>query len=137
MNNRDYKYFEHAKHIAMLSDSSNIHIGYVAVLGNRIVSTGYNTPKTHPLQAHYNRFRDFNGEAMYNHTLHAEIACILPLRHADINWSKVKLYGYRIRGDIGKGIARPCKACMAALRSLGIQDVYYTTDGGFAHEEIA
>ena len=34
------------------------------------------------------------------------------------------------------GIARPCPSCMAAIRDIGIRDVYYTTDDGFAYERL-
>ena len=33
-------------------------------------------------------------------------------------------------------ISRPCPSCMAAIKDLGIKDIYYTTNDGFAHEKI-
>ena len=79
------------KNIAELSDYQRVHIGCIAVLGNKILSVGYNTTKTHPLQAHYNRLRGFKDDQC-NHGLHAEIACLLPLRGSEIAWDKLKLY---------------------------------------------
>lgn len=119
-----------------MSDYSRIHIGCIAVQGNKILSTGFNTNKSHPLQAHYNRFRAFKGTDVCKHGLHAEIACILTLRDSEVDWSKIDLYVYRIRKDIGQGISRPCVGCMTAIRELGIKNVYYTSDCGFIHEVI-
>ena len=53
-----------------------------------------------------------------------------------INFSKVKLYVYRTRCDQEYGIARPCPSCMAAIRDLGIRHIYYTTNNGYAYEEV-
>ncbi len=35
----------------------------------------------------------------------------------------------------GLGMARPCPACMAAIKELGIKNIYYTTDNGYAYEK--
>lgn len=68
--------------------------------------------------------------------LHAEINCINSIRNLDINFSKVKLYIYRIRKDRPFGLSRPCPSCMAAIKDLGIKDIYYTTNDGYIHERI-
>ena len=68
--------------------------------------------------------------------LHAEINCINSIRHLNINFSKVKLYIYRIRNDQPFGLSRPCLSCMAAIKDLGIKDIYYTTNDGYVHERI-
>lgn len=68
--------------------------------------------------------------------LHAEINCLNSIRHLDINFSKVKLYIYRSRCDQEYGMSRPCPSCMAAIKDLGIRHIYYTTNDGFAYENI-
>lgn len=68
--------------------------------------------------------------------IHAEINCITGIRKLDVNFGKVKLYVYRERSLGGKGLSRPCAACMAAIKDLGIRDVYYTTDDGFVYERV-
>ena len=68
--------------------------------------------------------------------LHAEISCINQIKHLDINFSKVKLYIYRIRKDQPFGLARPCPSCMAAIRDLGIIHIYYTTNDCYAYEKL-
>lgn len=139
LRNSDYRYFERAKQIAMVSDFPKIHVGCVAVYKGSIIGIGCNTNKTHPTQRYYNRFRIPDGEDISMTCmpkLHAEIHCLNQIKNMDINFSKVKLYIYRIRGDQPFGIARPCPSCMAAIKDLGIRDVYYTTNEGYAYEQI-
>lgn len=134
----DYKYFNKAKQAATISDYIKTHIGCVAVYQNQVIGIGCNSNKTHPIQKQYNRYRNLyivgHTEAMPK--LHAEISCINSIRHLDINFSKVKLYIFRVRKDGLIGISRPCPSCMAAIKDLGIKDIYYTTNDGFAHERI-
>ena len=33
-------------------------------------------------------------------------------------------------------MARPCPSCMAAIRDLGIRDIYYTTNDGYVYERL-
>ena len=98
---------------------------------------GCNCNKTHPTQKKYNRYRCLHNTGIEPlPKLHAEINCINQIKHLDINFSKVRLYIYRIRKDQPFGIARPCSSCMAAIRDLGIKDIYYTTDNGYTYEKI-
>lgn len=134
----DMKYFEKAKNVALLSDYNKIHIGCVAIYHGNIIGIGCNTNKTHPMQKYYNRFREDEdvNNIHFNHKLHAEINCISQLKNLDINFSKVKLYIYRIRNDRPHGMCRPCPSCMAAIKDIGIRHIYYTTDNGFSYELI-
>ena len=100
----DYKYFDKAKRIAAISDYHKIHIGCVAVYQGNIIGVACNTNKTHPTQKYYNRFREESDVLMPK--LHAEINCINQIKHLDINFSKVKLYIYRIRNDKPYGMSR-------------------------------
>lgn len=54
----------------------------------------------------------------------------------DINFTKVKLYIYRIRKDRDFGMSKPCDSCMAAIKDLGIRQIYYTTDDGYVFEKL-
>lgn len=134
----DIKYFEKAKNIARISDYDKIHIGCVAVYHGNIIGIGCNTNKTHPMQKYYNKFREDEetDNIHFYHKLHAEINCLSQLKNLDINFSKVKLYIYRIRKDRPHGMCRPCPSCMAAIKDMGIKHIYYTTDDGFAYERI-
>ena len=88
------------------------------------------------MQKYYNRYRYHPQTSYFDPKLHAEINYISSIRHLDINFSKVKLYVYRTRCDQEYGIARPCPSCMAAIKDLGIRHIYYTTNDGYAYEEV-
>ena len=130
----DYKYFDKARLVASISDYHKIHIGCVAVYQGQVIGIGCNCNKTHPNQKYYNKYR-ISSETMLP-KLHAEISCINQVKHLNINFSKVKLYIYRIRKDQPFGLARPCPSCMAAIKDLGIKNIYYTTNEGFSYEHL-
>ena len=134
ISNTDYRYFKKDRQVALISDYQKVHIGCVAVYQGNIISIACNTNKTHPMQKYYNRYREESDVMIPK--LHAEINCLNQLKHLNINFSKVKLYIYRIRNDRPYGMARPCPSCMAAIRDLGIRDIYYTTNDGYVHERI-
>ena len=134
LSNTDYKYFQKAHQIATISDYKKTHVGCVAVYQGQVIGLGCNCNKTHPIQKKYNRYRKPSDSMLPK--LHAEISCLNQIKHLDINFSKVKLYIYRIRKDQPFGMARPCPSCMAAIRDLGIRNIYYTTNDGYAHEKL-
>ena len=129
----DMNYFKKASKIAEVSDFDKINIGCIAVYQGQVIGLGCNSNKTHPIQKKYNRYR--NGEDFIP-KLHAEISCLNQIKHLNINFSKVKLYIYRIRKDQPFGLSRPCPSCMAAIKDLGIRDIYYTTNDGYAYEKL-
>lgn len=134
MTKSDYRYFDKARQTAMISDYQNVHVGCVAVYQGNIISIACNCNKTHPSQKYYNQYR-IKSESLLP-KLHAEINCINSIKQLNINFSKVKLYIYRIRKDQPFGLSRPCPSCMAAIKDLGIRDIYYTTNDGYVHERI-
>lgn len=137
-NNSDYKNFDKARQIASLSDFTKTHVGCVAIYQGQVIGLGCNCNKTHPTQKKYNRYRCLYNTSVVEPLpkLHAEISCINQIKHLDINFPKVKLYIYKIRKDQPFGSARPCPSCMAAIRDLGIKDIYYTTNNGYTYEKI-
>lgn len=130
----DYKYFNKARQVALISDFYKTHIGCVAVYQGIVIGIGCNCNKTHPTQKLYNKYRVTSDSMLPK--LHAEINCINSIKHLDINFSKVKLYIYRIRKDKPFGLSCPCPSCMAAIKDLGIRDIYYTTNDGYVYERI-
>ena len=54
----------------------------------------------------------------------------------DIKWDKVVIFVYREMLDGSIGMARPCESCMAYIKDMGIKNIYYTTNDGFAHEVL-
>lgn len=134
LNKADFRHFAKAKQIANISDYYKTHIGCVAIYQGQVVGLGCNSNKTHPTQKFYNRYRKSGDNFLPK--LHAEISCINQIKNLDINFSKVKLYIYRIRKDQPFGMARPCPSCMAAIRDLGIREIYYTTNDGYSYEKL-
>lgn len=132
--NVDYRYFDKARQVATISDFNKFHIGCVAVYRGQIIGVGFNCNKTHHKQKFYNKYR--NPSKTMLPKLHAEISCINKIRGYGIDFSKVKLYIYRIRKDQPHGLARPCPSCMAAIRDLGIKEIYYTTNDGYGYEKL-
>ena len=132
--NSDLRYFEKAKQTALISDFYKTRVGCVAVYQNSIIGIGCNSNKTHPRQKYYNKYRMLSNDLLPK--LHAEINCLNIIRRMDVNFSKVKLYIYRIKKDGTFGISRPCPSCIAAIKDLGIKDIYYTTNDGYVHERI-
>lgn len=139
----DLKFFELARQEATCSTYKNFHLGAVVVYKGRVVSSGRNSDKTHPEQKKYNdRYRHFKyGPQLIKDTLHAEMAALLSIPYTieeDMDWSKAKVYVYRISvgRESGKGMARPCAGCFHALKDKGVRHLYYTTDEGYAYERL-
>ena len=138
MTNKQKRFFNIAREVSLLSDFKKARIGAVVVDGNRIISTGCNSTKTSPVQDKYNKYRHFDDGAYCIPKVHAEIAALSPLlNNNSINWSKTELYIYREHKDGEISCAKPCEACSALIRDLGIKRIYYTDwDGSFVKEEV-
>lgn len=136
ISNTDYKFFYKAKQAAFISDFKRTKVGCVAVYHGNVIGVGINSNKTHPVQQYYNRVRNIEKDPQFQAKLHAEIACLNSIKNMDIDFSKVKLYIFRLRNDGKYGYTRPCASCMAAIKDFGIKHIYYSTDSGFAYEKI-
>ena len=136
---KNYRLFNMAKNMAEMSTFYKAQIGCVLAYGNKVISSGFNCEKTHPLQNIYNAERFEGGEAK----LHAETHAIIPLLKKEVDWKNVSLYVCRYgkktndgKSNIEMSMARPCKSCMKMIKDLGIRDIYYTTDDGYSYERI-
>lgn len=131
---KDRAYFNIAKEVSKLSDFPRVKIGCCAVYRHKIISTGFNTQRTAPIQKKYNKYR-FSEDT--RHSCHAEITCLKPLiGRKDINFKEVKLYVYREHKNGELTLSRPCPSCAKLINELGIKHIYYTNYGGYSHEEI-
>lgn len=136
MTRKQKSFFEAAEAVSRTSEFPRVHIGCVVTNGNhRIISSGVNSTKTHPIQKKYNAER-FDVDICTQHSLHAELDALLPLLKEDIDFSKVELYTYRELADGTMAMSRPCPSCMKLIKDLGIRNIYYTTQDGYSHEEI-
>lgn len=125
-------FFTKAKKASEFSTFKRYHVGCVAVYKGYILSVGFNSNKTHPIQKIYNKER-FSADNT-PHSLHAEIAALCLIKNrSDIDWSSVELYIYRENKKGEPRMAKPCASCIAMIKDLGIIDVYYTKDNGYAY----
>lgn len=132
---RDKAYYKAAKAVSELSDFKRIHIGTVVVHNHQIISSGFNSTRSHPLQKELNkvRFKEDQG-----HSLHSEVSALLPLlNRKDINWKKVELYIYREYQDAKLAPCRPCASCQKLIKELGIRQIHYTMRDSFVSETFA
>jgi deoxycytidylate deaminase len=116
--------------VAEANDSeTNVKFAAAIVKGNKIISIGFNSMKSHPLQARFGK----NEEAIY---FHAEIHAIKnALREITIDeFEKTDLYIARVKKPTSYtdkyvwGLAKPCEGCKRAINEFGIRNVVYTTD---------
>ena len=134
MNSRDKRYYNLAEKASSFSDYKKCHIVCVAVYKNRVIEVGYNTNNTSPLQAEYNKYRDYILPPQKN-GIHAEMSCLIKIKDMDIDFSKVILYIYREDFNGNLAISRPCMACEHAIRDYGIKHVHYTGNMKYIYEE--
>lgn len=131
-------YLNLARNACYYSDFMKARLGAVLIYKGKVVSVGWNSNKTSPLQKDLNRFREFEvdcGEA--HHTIHAEVACLNKAIDLGIDWSRASLFICRIKKDGSRGLAKPCVGCQTFIRNLGIKNVYYTTnDNGWCFERM-
>ncbi len=133
------RFFKEAKKESFLSDYDGQHLGAVAVYGDKIIlAKAHNSNKTNTTQYFYNRYRIEQKSNIMSKPprSHAEVNLLRKIRFLDIDFSRVSVYIYRELKNGELGMARCCPACMAALKSLGIKKICYTTDDGYAEERI-
>lgn len=132
-----------ALEIAGTSQFKQFKTGCVITYQGHIISSACNSDKTSPAQKKYNKYRNFtNNKKHVLHKNHAEIAAIKkinPYHKSQINWSKVNIYIARIALGLPNktGYSRPCAACLAAIKDMGIKNVFYTTQDGIGYERIS
>lgn len=140
----DMRFFEAARKEAEKSSFPRFHVGCVVVYQGNIIASACNTEKSDTFQKKYNRYRHFNNYESHKpitHSAHAEIKTLKSIPYPvaqQLDWKKVKVYTYRICNghDSKRGLSRPCPACMAYIKSLGIRQIYYSTDDGYAAERL-
>ena len=128
-------FFAKAREASKLSDAPKYHIGCITVYKKHILSVGFNSNKTHPIQKLYNKER-FDSDST-PHSLHAEITALMFIKdRKDIKWGDVEIYTYRENRQGNPRLAKPCKSCMALIRDLGIHKIYFSITDGFAEMNV-
>lgn len=116
---------------------SSPRVGCVFVYKGSILAEAWNTNKTSPLQDKYNSYRYYNPALPAKN--HAEIAGLMKVRWRcgdSLNWDKMEVYLYRETRKGTMALSRPCRSCLYALRDAGVKNIYYTTENGYAKEEL-
>lgn len=121
---------EKAKKVSKFSNFPRQKVGCVLMLKNKILAIGYNSTKTYPIQKKYNQFRKFSriDKTTHNGFIHAEMMCLQKTKYLKINWEDVVLYVARIKVDGSQGLAKPCPACIKAIKERGVGTIYYTLE---------
>ena len=135
MTNREKRFFMMAREVSFLSDFKAARLGAVVVDGNRVLSSGYNSYKTRPLQHRYNIYRHFDNYELSIPSQHAEVDALSPLIGKEIDWSRIAIFVYRELKNGEKGCSRPCAACSRLIHDLGIKTIYYINKNGIYVKE--
>lgn len=133
--NKIQRGFDYAKEASLNSTFHQHHLGAALMYHGHMLSIGWNSYKTSPVQMKYNRHRE-EYDNSWKDSLHAEIHCLSKARYLDIDFSKASLFIYRQYKNGAYATARPCRACMQMIKDLGIKNIYYTTDSGYSKEII-
>lgn len=136
MNNRERRFFNIAKEISKFSNFKP-HVGAVITQGKRIISTGFNSNKTHPLQHKYNIYRNFNDYASSVPLEHAEVHALSHLIGKKLPWDTFSIFVYREFKDGTPACSKPCEACDKLIKELGIKNIYYVDkNGNYVKERV-
>ena len=125
---KDKKYMDFVRRLAT-SNSMKMKLAACLVIRNEIISVGFNSDKSHPLQKRFAK----NNDAIFKH---AEVDCIIKaLKVVDEEDLKdATLYVHRVKkknkGDANwvTGLAEPCPGCQKAIEHFGIKRTVYSTD---------
>ena len=125
---KDKKYMDFVRRLAT-SNSMKMKLAACLVIRNEIISVGFNSDKSHPLQKRFAK----NNDAIFKH---AEVDCIIKaLKIVDEDDLKnATLYVYRVKkqnkGDTGwvSGLAEPCPGCQKAIEHFGIKRTVFSLE---------
>lgn len=126
---RELRWFKQAKRESKKSTHAKAHIGAVIVIGNYVVSRGFNKAKSHPLQARLDRENNYHCG---NAKIHAEVSALLNSGKIDLSNAEIYIYREDKHGTIAN--CKPCVSCTAALKLAGVREIFYTTNEGYAFE---
>ena len=136
---RDTRYMNFLRRMARnVEPVRHARLASALVLGNNIVSVGYNRKRSDPFQARFGK----NSESIY---MHAEIHAIKQaLNHISLDdFRKATLYVARVKRpdfrskNFVDGQACPCMGCKRAILEFGIKRVVHTTDADMNVSEVS
>lgn len=118
--------------------------GAVLANGSRLISIGYNEPKSNPI------IPDLLCNGSRKRHMHAEIKAVCSIsanytralcRVKPFYMDRINLKGYTLyvirRTNNGYAYSKPCNFCVGFLSSVGLKNIWYTDDNGRArHMEL-
>ena len=96
--------------------------------GNRLLSVGLNSPKTHPnnLMYRYKNREDMDISRMVG--THSEMSAVLKM--GEVTPKGLTLVNTRINRKGFLDLSRPCNGCLDMITKMGFREVYHTTREG-------
>lgn len=98
-------------------------IGGCIVNKSKIVSVGFNKPKTHVKSNHPYK------------NIHCELDCILGVDRELLKNATIYLYRETSKGV--PAISKPCQWCSLLLKEVGISKICYSFEGDYKMENVA
>lgn len=103
--------------------------------GNKLVSTGVNSHKTHPRNLLYAYVNKRQADISWMVGTHSEMSAVLRL--GDENPGNLTLVNTRVNRSGFLDYSRPCPGCTDMIIKAGFREVYYTLRSGeFVRMEI-
>ena len=113
---RHQKFAKIALELAAAAEHDVTHqLCALVVCKNKVLSVGYNQPKTHTISAD-----------TAQQQLHAEMHAVLGCPEAAVEGAEVIVARSKPSGK--PGLAKPCEVCEKILRRFGVRRVFYTTN---------
>lgn len=99
------------------------HFSFI-IDGNRILSIGFNKPKTHPYNLKFNYVNKQKNRISDIVGTHSEMNAVL--KHGKENCKNLILVNTRINRNNELDYSKPCVGCLDMIKSLGFKKIYYT-----------
>jgi deoxycytidylate deaminase len=129
--------FQKLEEIALsLLDSHNAnrcrHLSFI-LYKNRLISTGLNVNKTHPMNLRNKKISRITGEDYSDQKQTcSELNAILKLKRlTNIDTRKCTLINLRYDRNDKIALAKPCSSCQSLLRYHNFKQVIWSTNNGY------
>ena len=119
LSKKDKAFLSVARYFATKSTARNTH-GAVVVKGGRVVGTGYNRNRNHPMIVSPEHIKT-------NCSIHAEESAI---RDAGYDVKNAVIYVARVSKNGEDRDSRPCPRCLDLINQSGIKRIVYTMQAG-------
>lgn len=119
LSKKDKAFLSVARYFATKSNARNTH-GAVVVKGGRVIGTGYNRNRNHPMIVSPEHIKT-------NCSIHAEESAI---RDAGYDVKNAVIYVARVNKHGEDRDSKPCQRCSALIEEFGIKRIIYTTQAG-------